>query len=505
MASGIAYLVGAGPGDPGLLTLRGQECLQAATVVVYDFLANPEILGHAPTASKKIYVGKRAGQHTLSQDEINALLVKEVSVGHQVVRLKGGDPYLFGRGGEEAEALQAAGLPFEIVPGVTSAIAAPAYAGIPVTHRQSTSSLTIFTGHEEPGKAASALNYRALAQQDGTLVFLMGVSQLDAIAKRLMEEGLSAETPAAMVEWGTTPRQKCVTGSVADIASRAAEAELKAPAVGIFGEVVSLRDTLKWFDQRPLFGKRVLVTRTRKQASELSRLLRQLGAEALELPLIRIEPAQLAAPLQEALGALNTYDWVMFTSPNAVEHFFEAFYNKFSDARSFGGARIAAVGPATAKMIRHYRFSVDLMGDEAVAEGLLEALVREQDLENVTFLWPKAEETREVLQQSLEDRGAIVDAIPVYRTVAETEFAPETMGLIQEGGIDLVSFASSSAVEAYVQSGLKLTPQPLFASIGPITSAAMQKHNLPIAVEAEEHTVPGLSQAIKQALRAAEA
>ena len=325
-SEGICYLVGAGPGDPGLLTLRGRDCLERADVVIYDYLSNAEFLRFAPASAEKIYAGKTAGQHALKQEETNALLVKFTREGKRVVRLKGGDPFLFGRGGEEAAELAAAGLRFEIVPGVTSAIGGLAYAGIPVTHRASNAVLTIFTGHEEPDKKTSGIDYKAIASAPGTKVMLMGVERLSAITEELAQAGMSTETPVALVRWATTGRHQTLIGTLGTIAGLAEKKQFKAPAVAVFGDVVNLRETLNWFETRPLFGRRIAVTRTRQQAGGLPASLRELGADAYELPTIRIEPPADQTPFIEAMLDVRTYDWIVFTSPNGVEAFFTAFF-----------------------------------------------------------------------------------------------------------------------------------------------------------------------------------
>ena len=496
MASGICYLVGAGPGDPGLLTLRGKACLEQAQVVVYDYLSNPELLRHAPDAAEKIYVGKKAGAHTLTQEGINALLVEKTSAGNTVVRLKGGDPFIFGRGGEEAEALAAAGCKFEIVPGISSAIAGPAYAGIPVTHRAHNTTLTIFTGHEDPSKAGSTLDYAAIARTPGTKVMLMGVERIEEITTALREAGMTADTPVALVRWATTGRQETLTGTLTDIAAKVAEAGFKAPAVAVLGEVVSLRDTLAWFEQRPLFGQRIAVTRTRKQAGALIEQLRALGADAYELPTIRIEPPQNLRELYEFAKDAHTYDWLIFTSPNGVDAFFEAFYTLYKDARSLGGLRIAAIGPATTERVHHYRFEVDLQPEKYVAEEIVKAFQTETTVENLKILLARAEGAREVLATELTRLGAIVDEAVAYRTVPETGDPTGGIARFREEGADWITFTSSSTAENFAALKLPLPAELKTASIGPITSATMRKLGLDVDVEAAKHDIPGLVAAI---------
>ena len=324
---GRVFLVGAGPGDLGLVTLRARECIEMADVIVYDYLANPEMLAWAREDAEIIYVGKRAGEHTLAQEDINALLIEQARAGKKVVRLKGGDPFVFGRGAEEAKAIVNAGIEFEIVPGISSAIAGPAYAGIPVTHRDRNSHVTFFTGHEDPAKVESAIDFAALARLGGTQVMLMGVERIEAVAREMVEHGARKDLPVALVRWATTGRQETLTGTLANIAERVVEAGFQAPAVAVFGDVVTLRDDLNWHEHRPLSGKRIVVTRTRKQAGSLSRLLRDLGADVFELPTIRIEPPTDLREFAELVRDAHTYDWVVFTSPNGVDAFLIFFTN----------------------------------------------------------------------------------------------------------------------------------------------------------------------------------
>lgn len=494
--SGICHLVGAGPGDAGLLTLRGRECLEQAEVVVYDHLCNPELLRFCPPEAELIYAGKRAGCHALRQEETNALLVKRTGEGKRVVRLKGGDPFLFGRGGEEAAELSAAGLRFEIVPGVTSAIGGLAYAGIPVTHRESNAVLTIFTGHEGPGKEVSAIDYKAIASAPGTKVMLMGIKRLAAIAAELEAAGMGAETPVALVRWATTGRHRTLTGTLSTIAALAEKEGFSAPAVAVFGEVVRLRETLNWFENRPLFGRRIAVTRTRGQAGSLVAALRELGADAYELPTIRIEPPEDKMPFAEALIGVRGYDWIVFTSPNGVDAFFKAFFTACQDARDLGGARIAAIGNGTAARIREFRFGVDLIPKEAVAESLLEEFQRE-GVENLRMLLPRAAGAREILAVELEKLGAIVDDVAVYRTVPEREDVSGGILRFREEGADMITFTSASTAAHFAGLALPLPEGLKTASIGPVTSAEMRRLGLPVDLESPRHDIPGLVAAIR--------
>lgn len=492
MSKGICFLVGAGPGDPLLLTLKGRSCIERADVLIYDYLCNPELLNFAKPGVEKIYAGKKAGAHTLKQDEINALIVEKTREGKTVTRLKGGDPFLFGRGGEEAEALVAAGCAFEIVPGVTSAIGGPAYAGIPVTHRAHNTMLTIFTGHEDPTKTETSLNYKAIATAPGTKVMLMGIERLSIIASGMIEAGMAPSTPVALVRWATTGRQVTLIGTVSDIAAKAEAADFKAPAIAVFGDVVGLRDTLNWYESRPLFGKRIAVTRTRQQASELVQRLRELGADAFEMPTIRIEAAPNKREFYETVAYSHGYEWIIFTSPNGVDAFFNAFYELYKDARSLGAARIAAIGPATAERVRSYRIEVDVQPEKYVAEEIVKALQKETSLENVKILLARAEGARDVLPKELTKLGAILDEAIAYRTVPETEDVSGGLERYRKEGADLVTFTSSSTAENFHALNLPFHEGTHFASIGPVTSKTMRELKMNVDLEASVHDIPGL-------------
>src|SRR5438876_3135103 len=417
---GKVYLVGAGPGDLGLATLRAEECIEAADVIVYDHLANPEMLGWERADTEIIYAGKGPGKQSLGRAEINALRVGQAREGKEVVRLKGGDPFLFGRGAEEAQAIVDAGIEFEVVPGITSAIAGPAYAGIPVTHRAENSHVTFFTGHEDPSKEKRAIDYAALTKLGGTQVMLMGVERIEAIAKEMMANGAPRDLPVALVRWATTGRQQTLTGTLENIAKRVAKTEFEAPAVAVFGDVVALRKDLNWYERRPLSGKRIVVTRTRKQAGALTAQLRALGADVFELPTSRIEPPTDLREFAELVQDAHQYDWIVFTSPNGVDAFFEIFYKLYDDAREIGGARIAAIGPATAQRVRDFRLHVDLQPEEFVAEAVVRQFQKQGGVENLRILLARAEKARDVLPRELSKLGAIVDEAYAYRTVPET-------------------------------------------------------------------------------------
>jgi uroporphyrinogen III methyltransferase / synthase len=494
---GKCFLVGAGPGDLGLVTLRARECIEQADVIVYDYLCNPEMLQWAPEKVEAIYAGKKAGVHTLTQEEINALLVEKARAGLRVVRLKGGDPFLFGRGAEEALALQGAGLEFEIIPGVSSAVAGPAYAGIPITHREKNSHVTFFTGHEDPEKNESAIDFAALAQLGGTQVMLMGVERLRAITRKMLESGVRADLPVALTRWATTARQETLVGTLSDIAQKAAQQHFMAPAVAVFGEVVRLREQLNWFERRPLTGKRVVVTRTRKQAGVLRHALQGLGADVMELPTIRIEPPSDLRAFAELVQDAHLYDWIVFTSPNGVTAFFDLFYKLYDDARELGGARIAAIGPATAQRVKDFHLHVDLQPEEFVAEGIVRAFQKEGNVENLRILLARAEEARDVLPKELSKLGAIVDQGFAYRTTAETRDFTGARGRFLEEGADLITFTSSSTVENFLALALPWPERMQVASIGPITSATARARGLQVAVEARRHDIPGLIEAIR--------
>ena len=503
---GTVYLVGAGPGDPGLLTLRAAELLAAADVVLYDALCNTALLAHAPTSAEILYVGKRSADHAIPQDQLNQLLVKKASEGKTIVRLKGGDPFVFGRGGEEAQELAAAGVSFEIVPGISSSVAAPAYAGIPVTHRDHCSSYTVITGHECPEKGEeSAIDWANLAAHPGTKLVLMGVERLRGIADKLMEHGLSGDTPVALVRWGTTGRHETLTGKLDGIADAVEKAEFKAPAVTIIGTVVNLREELSWFERRPLLGHRVVVTRTRQQASALSARLVGLGADVLEIPTIRIEEPDDKERLKDGMLSLGTYQWLIFTSPNGVDRFFNYFFKAFDDLRDLGGCRIAAIGPATAAKLKALHLNVDLMPAEYTAAGVARAFAesKEFNIENENVALFRAQVANPDLPLELEKLQAIVDDIPVYKTVPETDDRNGSVSRLAEEGAQWITFTSSSTVENFdARFGLvdTLKRHDMKAiSIGPETTKTLVALGVAPAAEADPHTIPGVVEALLQA------
>ena len=514
-ATGKVYLIGAGPGDPGLLTVKGREALERADVVVYDRLAHPSLLNYAPPAAERIFAGKARGQHELTQDGINALLVDLSRAGKVVARLKGGDPFVFGRGGEEALALAGAGIPFEVVPGVSSAIAAPAYAGIPVTHRGVATGFTVVSGSEDPSKPESSVRWeelgRSLAAHGGTLMALMGWASIEKILEALQQAGLSVDTPVALVQWGTWSRQRTVTGTLATAAERGRAAGLAAPVVAVIGEVVDLRNELAWFDNRPLFGKRVLVTRSRTQASRMCQLLEDAGATAVELPAIAIAPPEDFAPLDAAVGRLSSYAWIIFASVNAVEAVFERLDVQGRDAREFGKAHVGAIGPATAAALERRGIRPDFTPSRSVSSVALEELSA-YDWHGVSVLLPAADIGRDELAEGLSRMGADVRKVTAYRTITPPDAAQRARDAFA-AGIDIVTFTSSSTVRNLLglleQDGPDLSSLPeggntrggalsgsIVACIGPITSATARELGLRVDIEADEHTVDGLAEAL---------
>ncbi|MDP6545994.1 MAG: uroporphyrinogen-III C-methyltransferase [Phycisphaerae bacterium] len=503
MSDGCVYLVGAGPGDPGLMTIRGRDLVRRADAVVYDNLAARRLLDQAPPQAEMIYVGKQAAAHTLKQEEINALLVRLGLEGKQVVRLKGGDPFVFGRGGEEALALVEAGVAFEVVPGITAGVAAPAYAGIPVTHRGVTSSIALITGHETPDKDESDLDYAALAGWPGTLAFYMGVKNLPRIATSLMEHGMDPATPAALVRWGTTARQETVTAALADITEVATRAGIKPPALIVVGHVVALREHISWFENRPLFGKRIVVTRARLQASRVTQQLEELGAEVIELPAIRIEPPADIAPLDAAAAAgVASFDWVIFTSANGVDAFFDALQRADLDSRALSGVQICVIGPGTARRLGQFGLRADAQPETYKAAEISQTLAAIEDLGGKKILCPRADIAPKDLIEDLQSLGAEATDIAAYRTVGETPDPALLDELFADSGPDWITFTSSSTVTNFVNAvgldRLRASAASL-ASIGPVTSATMRSFELEVDVEATSHTIPGLVEAILEA------
>ncbi len=501
MKSPIVYLVGAGPGDPGLITVKGLECIATAEVLIYDYLASPALLRHAAAGAELIYVGKKGGDHTLPQEEINALIVRKAREGKVVTRLKGGDPFVFGRGGEEAEVLVEAGIAFEVVPGVTSAVAAPAYAGIPLSHRRLTATIAFVTGHEDPTKESSTIDWPALARGIGTLVFFMGVKNLPHIVRELTQNGRRPETPVALVRWGTTPAQVTVSGTLADIVAKVQEAGLTAPAIIVVGEVVALRQRLNWFERRPLLGRRIVVTRSREQASDLVRALTDLGAECLEFPTIAVAPPDDIGPLDAALAKIAGYDWVVFTSVNGVSAFFERLFHLGLDVRALGRIQTAAIGPATAARLKAFGLASDLVPETYVAEAVIAAFGR-HDVRGRRILLPRAQEARPILPAELSAMGAVVHEVPAYKTRQAAADAGQLIELLESRNVDLLTFTSSSTVKNFKA----LLPAERFAGlvaglpavcIGPVTADTARQSGFAVASVAAAYTIPGLCAAIQ--------
>ncbi|WP_407310724.1 uroporphyrinogen-III C-methyltransferase [Desulfosporosinus sp. SB140] len=500
MSKGYVYLVGAGPGDPKLITIKGSECIAKADVLVYDRLASRRLLTLARPDCELIYVGKSPDRHTLRQEEINQLIVDKGLEGKIVTRLKGGDPFVFGRGGEEAEALLDAGIQFEVVPGITSAIAVPAYAGIPVTHRDLTSSFAVITGHEDPTKNETSIHWNHLALSHGTLVFLMGMENLPLIAQKLMENGKKPTTPVGIIQWGTRPEQRTLVGQLDTIAAAVKKEGFTNPSIIIVGEVVSLREKLQWFEKRPLFGQRIVVTRARHQASELSQAIESLGGEAWEFPTIEIAPPSDKSHLVNAIDSLKTFDWLIFTSVNGVEEFSAELKRQERDVRDLVGLEIVAIGPATQAALDKKGLRVAFVPEEYRAEKIVEGL-KDRVSAGQKVLLARAEEARDVLPESLKAMGAEVWDVPVYRTVLGGANREELQRLLREKEIHAVTFTSSSTVRNFVNlldGEVSLLNNVSLYSIGPITSSTARELGLTIYKEAAQYTIGGLVEALME-------
>ena len=496
-SAGIVYLVGAGPGDPGLITVKGLECVRRADVVVADFLADDRLVSEAPPQAERIRVPWRPGR----QEEINNLLVRHSEAGKTVVRLKGGDPFVFGRGGEEGLHLQRHGIPFEVVPGVTAAVAVPAYAGIPVTHREITSTMTVVTGHESPDKSRTDLDWEAFAKRIGTLIFYMGARNLPFIVERLIEHGRPKDTPIALIQWGTTPKQRTLVGTLDNIVSRSRPASFTPPVLIVVGEVVSLRSQLDWFESKPLFGVRALVTRARDQAGELSESLVRQGAEPVEAPLIQIEAPDDWSETDAALSDLSGFDYVVFTSGNAVKAFFSRLVEQGLDARALGGVRVAAVGRATAGALQGRGIEADCQPDVFRAENLVETLAGNRDLRDARILFPAADIAGPAVVEGLAGAGASVTRITVYRTVMEERLPDGIASMLEDRKIHLAVFASSSAVSAFTKAVgpdrlKRLAGGVRIACIGPATAKTAAEAGLSVDIVPAQATVPALVDAI---------
>lgn len=499
--SGKVFLVGAGPGDAGLLTVKAARLLASAEVVVLDALVSPEIVQQIPSGCRIIEAGKRAHIHTLSQDEINQVLIEEARAGRRVVRLKGGDPFVFGRGGEEAEALQKAGIPYEVVPGVSSAVAGPAYAGIPVTHRTLATSVTLVTGHESD--ESSGVRWEALARLDGTIVFLMGLARLSSIASKLIEHQRHPDTPVAVISHATTLSQRTVSGTLSTIVDEVAKVALPAPALVIVGDVVRMRQRIDWFESKPLFGRRIVVTRAREQSSDLKAALEEAGAVVLQFPTIEIVPPSSLASLDRVIEETGLYQWLIFTSQNGVRSFFDRLREKRLDSRALSEARIAAVGDSTASELGKYGILADLIPDKFQSEALLPLLPG--DMNGIRVALIRAESGREDLIEGIQARGGRVDLAVAYRSVPRYDFAEELRELIREKLIDVVTFTSSSTVENFFSAlsadeRTALLSRAIVASIGPVTSRTLRELGVEVGVEASAASVASLSEAILESL-----
>jgi len=502
--SGKVYLVGAGPGDPGLLTLRGKYLLERAEVVVYDYLANKKLLNYAPSNAVLIYAGKKGGGlHAFTQEGINQLLVEHAKAGNIVVRLKGGDPFIFGRGAEEIESLVMEGVPFEVVPGVTSATAAATYAGIPITHRAYTASVAFITGHEDPTKGKSNVHWDKLATGAGTIVIFMGIKNLPIITKKLIENGRDPKTPVAVVRWASTSKQHSVEGTLETITDIVNQAGIKPPALIVVGDVVKLRSTIDWFEKRPLFGKHIVVTRTREQASELVAKLEENGASCLEYSTISIKPVDDYGMLDQALTNISSYDWLLFTSLNTVHYFFSHAYSLGMDTRNLSGPKIAAVGRTTAAELLRYGIQADLVPEKFTGDGLAEELVR-IGVADCKILLPRAVKARETLPETLRANGAEVVVAPVYQNVPPKGRMEELRRQLQNNEIDMITFTSSSTVtnflvmvDAESEDELKkLLGSVKIATIGPITTKTVEEAGLRVDVQPEQYTIADMVDAI---------
>ncbi len=498
------YLIGAGPGDPGLLTLKGRRILGEADVVVYDYLANAAFLDFCRPGAELYYVGKKGGDHTLEQAEINRLLVERAREGKVVARLKGGDPYLFGRGAEEAEELLDAGVDFEVVPGVSAAIGATAYAGIPLTHRAYASSVCLATGHEDPTKPESAHNWQALAQGGSTLVFFMGMKNLPEISAKLMRAGLDGKTPAALIRWGTTPRHRSLVSTLAKLPDDAEKNGFEAPALIVVGKVAALREKLNWFEKRPLLGQGIVVTRAREQASDMALALNDLGAEVIQFPTIEVKPLEDYSAVRKAIGFIGSYDWVAFTSANGVKYFWKQLEALNLDSRALGGRKIAAIGPATAQALREHGVIPDFMPKKFVAESVVQGLT-DLGMSGKRLLLPRAKVARDVLPDELRKIGCTVDVLPVYETAPGSSRREEVLERLEKGEINVITFASSSTVENFLHfipaEELKKYAGLRFACIGPITAKTLEQAGLPCHVQPTDFTIPALVEALLKELK----
>ncbi|ODS34491.1 MAG: uroporphyrinogen III synthase/methyltransferase [Candidatus Scalindua rubra] len=503
MSKNIVYLVGSGPGDPGLITVKGLECIKKADVIIYDYLVNTSLLKKARDDAELIYVGKQGSKHTMEQEDINRLIVNKAGENKIVTRLKGGDPYVFGRGGEEAIFLKENNIPFEVIPGITAAIATPAYAGIPVTHRSYTSTFGLITGHEDPTKDQSEIDWEKISTGVGTLTFYMGIKNLPNIVEQLIKHGRSKDTPVAVIRWGTTPAQKTVTGTLSNIVEKTKD--IKPPAITIVGEVVKLRNELNWFETKPLFSNTIIVTRSRDQASEFSEKLADLGANVLEFPTINIINPDNFDPLDKELKRLESTDWIIFTSVNGVESFFNRLLDLGGDIRDLKGVKICAIGPATAEKVKEFHIRVDCQPPKYVAESVVEVFKKIEDLKGKQILMPRADIARSYLPEELQKLGADVVDIIAYKTVAASNGDDTILEKLKNGMVDIVTFTSSSTVRNFVKIVGKdnltaFKEKVQFASIGPITTKTAEEMDIEVSIKADEYTIPGLVKAIVEGI-----
>jgi uroporphyrinogen III methyltransferase/synthase len=500
MAKGKVYIVGAGPGDIGLFTVKGLRCLRKAEVVVYDFHLNAQVLNYINHTSEFIYAGKRGGQHTMTQPEINRSIVEKAKQGRIVCRLKGGDPFVFGRGGEEAQALAKAGIEFEVVPGVSSAIAAPAYAGIPLTHRKYSSSVAIVPGYEDSTRKGSAIDWAKLATGVGTLVFLMTVKNLSTVCKRLIQHGRPPETPVAVIRWGTRPDQTTVVSSLKNISRIVREKDIKPPAVMVVGDVVKLRKSLRWYEKKPLFGHRILVTREHSSGFEQ---LEDLGAEIIGYPVITIVPPEDWSGLESAINRIESYDWIIFTSINGVKFFFQRLMKSTRDIRELKGIKICTVGKKTASEVRKYGINVDLVPREYNAEGMVKAFAKTRSgrgknkrLKGLRFLLPRAEVAREVFPEKIRELGGEIDVVTAYRAVKPEIHGKRLKRFLKEGKITIATFTSAATFNNFVsivdEDVRDLLRDVSIAVIGPVTAKAVKKAGLKVSIMPEQATIDAM-------------
>ncbi|MCK5237025.1 MAG: uroporphyrinogen-III C-methyltransferase [Deltaproteobacteria bacterium] len=502
---GKVYLVGAGPGEVGLITVKGVEALKKAGCVIYDYLANEKLLTHVKKNVECIYVGKRGRFRSATQERISKLIIKKSREGKVVVRLKGGDPFILGRGGEEARALYGEGIPFEVVPGVSSISAVPAYAGIPLTDRSMASQVTVITGQEMSGRGKSAIDWKGLATVGGTIVVLMGWKNLKRITGKLIDNGKDPETPVALVRWGTLPEQKTLTGTLANIAGMAKEENIMPPVVTVIGGVVGLRKKLNWFEERPLFGRRVLVTRTRAQAEKFIDILETKGAQTVAVPVIKTVAPTSSAKMDQAIKKLSSYDWAIFTSVNGVKYFFKRLYSLGLDIRELKGVKICCIGPASRDEVTKRGIKVDLVPGEYVAEGVIREFQKKgvNSIRGKRFLLPRAEVARDVIPKEIKKLGGKIDVAPSYKTICPKKEAEEIKSLIKKGKVDVVTFTSGSTVTNFVSlfkknELTKALKSITVACIGPVTTKTAEDFGLTVKIKAKKYTLDGLASAMER-------